>query len=108
MSTKKETKFAVLTGIIALGIFAAAIQQHTDAQRSCTDKRRTGKDKQSGISVDEALPISAPYHHGYSGTPTVSTAGFATAKVQPDKFSVTVGVETNGTTAQEEQRATLT
>lgn len=33
--------------------------------------------------------------------PTVSTSGSATTKVQPDKVSVTVGVETNGTTAQE-------
>jgi uncharacterized protein YggE len=32
---------------------------------------------------------------------TVSTSGSATTKVQPDKVSVTVGVETNGTTAQE-------
>lgn len=32
---------------------------------------------------------------------TVSTSGVATTKVQPDKFTVTVGVETNGTTAEE-------
>lgn len=32
---------------------------------------------------------------------TVSTSGTATTKVQPDKVSVTVGVETNSTTAEE-------
>ena len=32
---------------------------------------------------------------------TVSTTGSATTKVEPDSVSVTVGVETNGTTAQE-------
>ena len=32
---------------------------------------------------------------------TVSTSGVATTKVQSDKFTVTVGVETNGTTAEE-------
>jgi hypothetical protein len=33
--------------------------------------------------------------------PTVMTSGSATIKVEPDKVSITVGVETNGTTAQE-------
>jgi len=32
---------------------------------------------------------------------TIVTAGSATEKVQPDKFTVTVGVETNGTTAEQ-------
>lgn len=36
-----------------------------------------------------------------NGTATVSTSGSATTKVEPDKVSVTIGVETNGTTAQE-------
>lgn len=36
-----------------------------------------------------------------SDSATISTSGSATTKVQPDKVSVTVGVETNGTTAQE-------
>ena len=33
--------------------------------------------------------------------PTVSTSGTSTTEVRPDQASVTVGVETNGTTAQE-------
>lgn len=31
----------------------------------------------------------------------VSTSGTAAVKVDPDKFTVTVGIETNGTTAEE-------
>jgi uncharacterized protein len=100
MSRKKETMFAVLTGILALGIFAAAYSS-TQMLNAVAQTGEEQARQQSGISVDEAVPISAPYYHGYSGTPTVSTSGFATTKVKPDKFSVTVGVETNGTTAQE-------
>ncbi|HEV8386556.1 MAG TPA: SIMPL domain-containing protein [Nitrososphaera sp.] len=100
MSRKKETMFAVLTGILALGIFAAAYSS-TQMLNAVAQTGEEQARQQSGISMDEALPISAPYYHGYSGTPTVSTSGFATTKVKPDKFSVTVGVETNGTTAQE-------
>ena len=98
MSKKKETMFAVLTGILALGIFAAV---YSSTQMLNAVAQTSEEQASSGISADEALPISAPYYHGYSATPTVSTSGTATTKVQPDKFSVTVGVETNGTTAQE-------
>lgn len=35
------------------------------------------------------------------GRATLTTSGMATTKTQPDKFTVTVGVETNSTTAQE-------
>ena len=100
MSKKKETMFAVLTAILALGIFAAAYSS-TQMLNAVAQTGEEQARQQSGISVDEAVPISAPYYPGYSGTPTVSTSGFATTKVKPDKVSVTVGVETNGTTAQE-------
>ena len=100
MSRKKETMFAVLTGILALGIFAAAYSS-TQMLNAVAQTGEEQARQQSGISADEAAPISAPYYHGYSGTTTVSTSGFATTKVKPDKFSATVGVETNGTTAQE-------
>ena len=100
MSRKKETMFAVLTGILALGIFAAAYSS-TQMLNAVAQTGEEQARQKSGISLDEAQPISEPYYHGYSGTPTVSTSGFATTKVKPDKFSATVGVETNGTTAQE-------
>ncbi|AFU59818.1 putative protein of unknown function DUF541 [Candidatus Nitrososphaera gargensis Ga9.2] len=47
-------------------------------------------------STNTSELISAPF-----GTLTVSTSGTAITKVRPDKFSVTVGVETNGTIAGE-------
>jgi uncharacterized protein len=100
MSYTKETKFAVLTGILALAIFAAAYS----STQMLNAVAQTGEEQQrqtAGISADEALPISAPYYPGHTGTPTISTSGSASTKVQPDKFSVTVGVETNGTTAEE-------
>jgi hypothetical protein len=115
MSKKKETMFAVLTGIIALGIFAAAYgsTQMLNAVAQTSDEQPTdepmpvdiGCPTGAEVCEDEVLPISAPYYQGHSGTPTVSTSGSASTKVQPDKFSVTVGVETNGTTAQEAAEA---
>jgi hypothetical protein len=36
-----------------------------------------------------------------NGSATISTSGSASTKVEPDKVSVTIGVETNGTTAEE-------
>ncbi len=99
MSDRKNTTFVVLAGVVALGILAAAISGsqmlNADAQTSGEQEKQA-----SGASTDEDLPTSAPYHHE-AGTSTISTSGTATVKVKPDKFSVTVGVETNGTTAQE-------
>ena len=40
-----------------------------------------------------------------SGSATLSTSGTATTMAKPDKVSVTLGVETNGTTAQEASTA---
>lgn len=54
-------------------------------------------------SVDEidCARDSSLVHCVDSNKATVSTSGTATTKVRPDKFTVTVGVETNGTTAGE-------
>lgn len=95
MSYKKETTFAVLTGILALGIFAAAFGS---MQMFKAAAQTNGEEQPHPTQPEEAQLISTQSN---SGTPTVSTSGFASTKVQPDKFSVTVGVETNGTTAQE-------
>ncbi|HKU49925.1 MAG TPA: SIMPL domain-containing protein [Nitrososphaera sp.] len=106
----KETKFAVLTGILALGIFAAV---YSSTQMLNAVAQTTSEPPQSnasgttaaGVNAEDgaAVPITAPYYYpNHAGTTsTVSTSGSATTKVQPDKFSVTVGVETNGTTAEE-------
>jgi uncharacterized protein len=52
----------------------------------------------SQIHCIETELISAPIHGDKA---TLSVSGMATAKTQPDKVSVTVGVETNSTTAAE-------
>jgi uncharacterized protein len=69
----------------------------------------------NGTSIDQSCPPDATICEqqidngstsnssqlNASDTATLSTTGTATTKVQPDKVSVTVGIETNGTTAQE-------
>ena len=79
---KLNPKFVLLAGILAAGLFAAVFAgtqmvQSAAAQNNSNDQT-------------ESQPKS-----------TVTTSGTATTNVQPDRFTVTVGVETNGTTAQE-------
>jgi len=77
MSTN-DKRMILLTGLIAAGIFAAVFSgtQLMSASAQTTDE---DEDNRS----------------------TISTSGSSTTKVDPDKVTVTVGVETNGTTAQE-------
>jgi uncharacterized protein YggE len=75
MSTS-DKRMILLTGIIAAGIFAAVF---SGTQLMSASAQTTDEETRS----------------------TISTSGSSTTKVDPDKVSVTVGVETNGTTAQE-------
>ena len=103
-----DKKLVLFVGILAAGIFAAAFAstQFLSASAQSTNNTSTGNVTGSDdpIPVDIGCPTGAEVceddfsHVVYS---TVSTSGTATTRVQPDKFSVTVGVETNGTTAQE-------
>ncbi len=77
MSTSNN-RLVLLTGILAAGIFAATF---SGTQLMSATAQSTNNDTQ---------PSS-----------TVSTSGTSTTEVNPDKFTVTVGAETNGTTAQE-------
>jgi uncharacterized protein YggE len=103
MTNKKESTFVVLTGILALGIFAAAFggMQMFRAGAQTDSEQKPALANAEGQAAPNASDIQLISAQDYSGTPTVSTAGFASTKVKPDKFSVTVGVETNGTTAKE-------
>lgn len=79
---KLNPKFVLLAGILAAGLFAAVFAgtqmvQSAAAQNNSNDQ-------------EESQPKS-----------TVTTLGTATTNVQPDRFTVTVGVEANGTTAQQ-------
>lgn len=98
---KQGAKLAIVAGILATGILAAAL---TSNQILNAAMAQTTSDY--GIMKGEATSMvsaSMPYYHGnYGGlASTISTSGTATTQVKPDKVSVTVGVETNGTTAQE-------
>lgn len=74
-SQKTNQRLVLLAGILAAGLLGAAFasQVQSVAAQAQNDTDRS----------------------------TVTTSGTATTTVDPDKFSVTVGVETNGTTAQE-------
>jgi uncharacterized protein YggE len=77
MSTSNK-RMILLTGIIAAGIFAATF---SGTQLMSVSAQTTDDDNEKRSIL--------------------STSGSSTVNVDPDRFTVTVGVETNGTTAQE-------
>jgi uncharacterized protein len=95
-----DKKLVLLVGILAAGIFAAAF---ASTQFLSANAQSTNGTDDSPMPVDIGCPTGAEVCEDNNSTShsTVSTSGTATTRVQPDKFSVTVGVETNGTTAQE-------
>jgi uncharacterized protein YggE len=98
---KRNTKLAIVAGILALGILATVLtgSQMLNATAQTTGDNATNS---TGNAMNDMLYPVPPYYHGNSGgASTVSTSGSGTTKVNPDKFSVTIGVETNGTTAEE-------
>lgn len=97
-----DKRLVLLAGILAAGIFSAAFAstQFLSANAQSTN----GTNDDTPMPVDIGCPTGAEVcedDNGIESHATVSTSGTATTKVQPDKFSVTVGVETNGTTAKE-------
>lgn len=116
MSEEKSKKKTVLfAGILAAGLLAAVFaagplvvpqsataqdNNQTDTQQPVTsaDDIDCATDPSLVHCAEDADLISAPID---SDRATLSTSGSATTKTQPDKFTVTVGVETDGATAQE-------
>ena len=107
--SKTDKKLALLAGILAAGIFSAAfastqfLSANAQSTNSTDDNgNATGDDP---MPVDIGCPTGAQVcednNNSTEQRAAVSTSGTATTKVQPDKFSVTVGVDTNGTTAKE-------
>src|SRR5919108_6614443 len=88
-NTKKRTS---LTSFIALGILIAA----ATFVGSPMVKAYAQTSKSLGQN-NSLLQVTALF----ANLSTVSTSGTATTKVSPDMFSVSVAVQTNGTTAQE-------
>lgn len=83
--TSGKRNLVLIAGILAIGMIAATI---------VGGQAMTAAAQQSANSEDKV--------------PTVSTSGSATVKVDPDKVSVTIGVETEGKTAAEATRANAT
>ena len=93
----KDIKLLLLASIIAAGVFASAVGSiqllNANAQQQNSD---------DPMPVDLGCETGAEVcEDDVDQTPVISTSGTATVKVDPDKFTVTVGVETNGTTAEE-------
>jgi uncharacterized protein YggE len=82
----KITKLALLAGIVVAAAYAfGTITASPNASGQVNNlQTKTTDDDEQNITP-----------------PTLSTAGTATVKVKPDMYSVTAGVITNGTTAQE-------
>lgn len=101
--SNNDKKLVLLVGILAAGIFSAAFASTQFLSASAQSTNGTNDDE-TPMPVDIGCPTGAEVCEddtNHTARATVSTSGTATTKVQPDKFSVTVGVETNGTTAQE-------
>src|SRR5688572_6996155 len=106
----KDIKLLLLAGIIAVGVFAGAFGSMQLLSANAQANQTQNGEQPVVTSMDEvnceeqpslvhcAELISA---HSFSTATTISTSGTSTTKVDPDKFTVTVGVETNGTTAEE-------
>ena len=94
--TNKKT-LALIAGILAIGMVAASITggQMLSAQ---------AQNSEDPLPVDLECPTGAEICEqeieDYIQS-VVSTSGTAIVKVDPDKVSVTIGVETNGETAEE-------
>jgi uncharacterized protein len=90
-------KRAFYTSLIAVGVlmaaalFAGGLMLNAHGQID-TENSTLGQNN----SFLQGPPLSAN-----ANVSTISTSGTTTTKVSPDMFSVIVGVETNGTTAQE-------
>jgi hypothetical protein len=99
MSEQKTNRrtFALIAGILAIGMVAASIAggQMLSAQaQNSTDPLPVDLECPTGAEVCEQQIEDVVQS-------VVSTSGTATVKVEPDKVSVTIGVETRGETAEE-------
>src|SRR5919108_3745004 len=94
-STRNVKKLAFFVSLLAAGLLTAAelfagTQMLNAHAQTSSEIDTLGQNN----SLVQAPSLSA-------NLSTVSTSGTATTQVTPDMFSVIVGVETNGTTAQE-------
>jgi uncharacterized protein YggE len=88
----KNRNLVLIAGVLAIGLVAATII----GGQAMSAVAQEGQD-------DEPMPvdIGCPTGAETCEEATVSTSGSASTSVEPDKVSVTIGVETNGQTAAE-------
>lgn len=90
---ENRRKLGLIAGMLAMGLVAASIAGgqalSAAAQQNSTDPMPVDLGCETGAEICEDVIHSI-----------VSTSGTATVKVEPDKFTVTVGVETEGATAE--------
>lgn len=116
MRTKTTSLSSFLAALLALALLIAtplAGNEMPAAQAQTTlENSPQAQDPAASINATQTVtrPIDRDLNNTSTTPSTVSTSGTATTEVMPDKLSVTVGVETNGTTAQDAvfQNANLT
>jgi uncharacterized protein len=113
MSTIKDPRDIMRTGTKILGLFLALalviatplIGSEMPAAQAQTTAENSPQAQEPAASTNATQTVTQPTERDLdnaSAPPsTVSTSGTATTEVRPDQLSVTVGVETNSTTAQE-------
>ncbi len=113
MSTIKDPRDIMRTGTKILGLFLALalviatplVGSETPAAQAQTTIENSPQAQEPAASTNATQTVTQPTERDLdnaSAPPsTVSTSGTATTEVRPDQLSVTVGAETNSTTAQE-------
>lgn len=87
---KNNRNLLLIAGILAIGLVAASVLGGQSVITTAA-AQQAGQSNSSNNNGED----------NNSTKPTVSTSGTASVKVDPDKVSVTVGVETNSTTAKD-------
>jgi uncharacterized protein len=111
MSTIKDPRDIMRTKILglflalALVIATPLVGSEMPAAQAQTTAENSPQAQEPAASTNATQTVTQPTERDLdnaSAPPsTVSTSGTATTEVRPDQLSVTVGVETNSTTAQE-------
>jgi uncharacterized protein YggE len=90
----KKRNLGLIAGILAMGLVAASI---AGGQALSATAQQT---PETPMPVDLGCETGAEFCEDVVQS-VVSTSGTATVKVDPDKVSVNIGVDTNGATAEE-------
>ena len=102
---RTETKILGLFLALALVIATPLVGSEMPAAQAQTTSENITQAQEPAASTNATQTVTQPTERDLddaSAPPsTVSTSGTATTEVRPDQLSVTVGVETNSTTAQE-------